>query len=101
MEEHTEDMKTNVPGVLDLNSEELDAAESQDTPNVPLTKDEMLVTISKMVDSEQISPAQARHMRFQMGIYQSDFTKKKLDKKKSRKRNKIAKKSRKANRKSK
>ena len=97
-EQHETEMKSNVPGVLELNSEEL--AEEQQSARQKITSNVkgMLEAISKMIGSEQINPHQAQQLRAQLGIFQSYFTRKQPDKKKRKIRNKIAKKSRRMNR---
>ena len=68
------------------------------TPGAFMTPDKFMGILKKMVDSEQISPKQAKQMRQQFGVKQSYFTGTKIDPVKNKEKKAVAQSSRVANR---
>jgi len=50
----------------------------QDKPTVTLTKHETVKALKDAVEMGQLTPAMAKKMRQQLGIFKTDFTKKKI-----------------------
>lgn len=85
---------------LVLDSESVDSPEAMG-PSVPqrrITRESFLGILRKLLATEQISPRQAREMRHKFGISNKSFGKKKVDLAKKKRKRKIAKASRRANR---
>lgn len=76
----------------------IEAPEPKQTPGAHMTPEKLMGLVKKMVDSEQITPEQARTMRRQFGITQSYFTGKKVSREEKNKKKKIADASKRKNR---
>ncbi len=72
--------------------------EPKQTPGAFMTPDKLMGLLKKMVDTEQVSPEQARSMRRQFGITNNYFTKPKVSREEKKKKKAIATASKRANR---
>lgn len=91
--------------ILAIDSSIADPPPKLDPPAEPehkhgprMTPEKMMGLLKKMVDTEQMTPEQARQMRKQFGISQAYFTGVKISKEDKKKKKAIADASRKANR---
>lgn len=82
------------PPTLDAPQE----VEQKQTPGTFMTPEKLMGLLKKMVETEQVTPEQARTMRQQFGISQAYFTGKKVSREEKKKKKAIATASKRANR---
>lgn len=76
----------------------IEAPEPKQTPGAHMTPQKLMKMLKKMVDSEQLTPEQARTMRKQFGISQAYFTGKHITVEEKKKKKEIVTASKRANR---